>query len=120
MSIQASTQIPQKYEELFCKATEIIAPHVNSKRISVFFVRDILIVNLVVEERISEYWRDVIIYNLSKIEKFQDERQIMVIFLEELVHAYYDTLDEYFVGNKVAELYPDVTFNEKTHQYEFK
>ena len=43
----------------------------------------------------------------------------MVIFLEELVHAYYNTFDEDFVGAKVAEIYSDISFNSVTHKYEF-
>ena len=115
----ASTNVSEKYVELFNEATELISPFVESKKISAFFVRDELKILLTAKERIAEWLPNVIIYNLSKIDKIQDDRNIMVIFLEELVHAYYNTFDEDFVGKKVAEIYDDISFNSITHKYEF-
>ena len=41
----------------------------------------------------------------------------MVILLEELVHAYYDSLDKEYVGKIVAQMYPQVKFDAVTMQY---
>ena len=60
LSISTDTQIPSKYETLFCEATKIVAKHgVTPKPITVFFVRDVLQVHLTIQDRIAEYWRDV-------------------------------------------------------------
>ena len=120
IQILTSTQIPENYERLFCKATELISSFVDSKKITVFFARDVLTIRLTAEGRIAEWMPNVIIYNLSKLDIIDDERNLMTIFLEELVHAYFCTFDEDFVGKKVAEIYSDILFKENSHKYEFK
>lgn len=120
ISIAASTEVSAKYISLVCEATRIIAPHVRPKKITVFFVRDVLTVNLTVVDRVAEYWRDIIVYNLAKVDLFKDdEHRLAVIFLEELVHAFYDTLDELVASKKVAELYPKVSVDTNTGNYMF-
>lgn len=120
IEIHTDMTIPERYVELFCKASELIAPFVQSKKIVVFFVRDVLIFNLTNVDRIAEWMPNVIIYNLSKIDQIPDERNLMVVFLEELVHAYFCSFDEGFVGEKVAEIYHEISFNQNNHKYEFK
>jgi hypothetical protein len=41
----------------------------------------------------------------------------MVILLEELVHAYHDSLDKEYVGKIVAQVYPQVKFDATKMQY---
>lgn len=119
LELHTGTQIPEIYNRLFCKATELIEPFVTPKKIVAFFVRDVLTMRLTAEGRIAEWMPNVIIYNLSKIDEVKDERNVMVVFLEELVHAYFCSHDEDFVGEKVAEIYPEITFNRIKHKYEF-
>ena len=119
LELHTDTQIPEIYNKLFCRCTELIEPFVKPKKIVAFFVRDVLTLRLSAEGRIAEWMPNVIIYNLSKIDQVKDERNLMVIFLEELVHAYFSSHDEDFVGEKVAEIYPEITFNRITHKYEF-
>jgi hypothetical protein len=120
LELHSDTTIQPNYEELFCKATELIAPFVQSKKIVVFFVRDKLIFNLTVADRIAEWMPNVIIYNLSKLEQIPDERNLMCVFLEELVHAYFCSFDEVFVGEKVAAIYNKISFNKTKIKYEFR
>jgi len=118
MQIFVIEGISEKYSKFFCKSTELIAPHVEPKKLAVFFTRKSLTFLLTHPDRVAEYMR-VILYNLDKIDAIPDDRRLVVIFLEELVHAYYDDDDEIWVGKKVAELYPDVLFNEEKVKYEF-
>lgn len=119
LELHTDTQIPESYNKLFCKATELIAPFVTPKKIVTFFVRDVLTMRLNAEGRIAEWMPNVIIYNLSKMDEVKDERNLMVIFLEELVHAYFCSHDEDFAGEKVAEIFSEIKFNRIKHQYEF-
>ena len=108
----------EKYEKLFCKATELIAPHVDPHNITVYFTRKQVIIELA-SPTIFAQWLPTIYYNLDMIDtKINDERNLMIIFLEELVHAYFFTNDEVWVGKKVAELYTGIKFNEQTKKYE--
>jgi len=118
MQIFVIEDISEKYTEFFCKCTELIAPHVESKKLAVFFIRKQLTIQLTDPHKIAEYMR-TILYNLDKIDAIPDDRNLMAILLEELVHAYYDEDDEIWVGKKVAELYPDILFNEEKGKYEF-
>ncbi len=74
-------------------------------------------INLTAQEKIAEYWRDMIVYNLARMDLHHDEREVMVILLEELVHAYYDSLDKEYVGKIVAQVYPQVKFDAVKMQY---
>lgn len=119
LQLLTDTNIPQNYESLFCNATQLIAPFVSPKRITVFFVRDALNLKLTAEGRIAEWMPNVIIYNLSMMEKIDEQRNLMTVFLEELVHAYFCSFDENFVAEKVAEIYPKISYNRQLHKYEF-
>ena len=118
MQIFVIEDISEKYTKFFCKSTKLIAPHVEPKKLAVFFTRKKLTIHLTHPNRIAEHMR-VILYNLDKIDTIPDDRNLIAIFLEELVHAYYDEDDEIWVGKKVAELYPDILFNEEKGKYEF-
>lgn len=117
LSLSADASVSARYEALFIKATNLLAPTVKPKPITVFFVRDVLKVNLSTQQKIAEYWRDVIVYNLAIMDHHHDEREIMVILLEELVHAYYDSLDKEYVGKIVAQVYRQVKFDTAKMQY---
>ena len=117
LSLSADASVSARYEALFIKATNLLAPTVKPKPITVFFVRDVLKVNLSTQQKIAEYWRDVIVYNLAIMDHHHDEREIMVILLEELVHAYYDSLDKEYVGKIVAQVYWQVKFDTAKMQY---
>ena len=118
MQIFVIEEISEKYTKFFCKSTKLISTHVKPKKLAVFFTRKKLTINLTHPNRISEHMR-TILYNLDKIDAIPDDRKLMVIFLEELVHAYYDEDNEVRIGKKVAELYPDILFNEEKEKYEF-
>lgn len=118
MQIFVIEDISEKYTKFFCKSTKLIAPRVEPKKLAVFFTRKELTIHLTHPNRIAEHVR-VILYNLDKIDTIPDDRNLIAIFLEELVHAYYDEDDEIWVGKKVAELYPDILFNEEKGKYEF-
>ena len=117
LSLSADASVSARYETLFIKATNLLAPTVKPKPIAVFFVRDVLKINLTAQEKIAEYWRDMIVYNLARMDLHHDEREVMVILLEELVHAYYDSLDKEYVGKIVAQVYPQVKFDAVKMQY---
>lgn len=117
-------QLPQHYIDLFCKATHLLAPAIKDiphvYLVHVFFVYDRLTVEVTDKQKIAEYFGRTILYPYVNLQRYvNDERRLVVIFLEELVHAYFDTGDEVFVGKKVAELYPEVGFNETTGEYIF-
>ena len=118
MQIIVREDISEKYTKFFCKSTELIAPHVEPKKLVVFFTRKQVTIQLTHPDSIGEHMR-VILYNLDKIDTILDDRNLMAVLLEELVHAYYDEDDEIWVGKKVAELYPDILFNEEKGKYEF-
>ncbi len=118
MEIFVIEDISEKYTKFFCKSTKLIAPHVEPKKLVVFFTRKQVTIQLTHPDRIGEHMR-VILYNLDKIDTILDDRNLMAIFLEELVHAYFVVDDEIWVGKKVAELYSDILFNEKKEKYEF-
>jgi len=119
LQVIIGTQIPPNYEKLFCKATELIAPFVESKKITAFFVRDELRMKLI-KPVYAEWFPNFLVYNVAKIEKITDERLLLVIFLEELVHAYYSSFDEDFVSKKVTEIYPEISYNSQNQQYEIR
>lgn len=77
------------------------------------------VVNLTVVDRIAEFWRDIIAYNLEKIEQ-KDKSLWKIIILEELVHCYVDTLDERVAGLIVASLIPEIDFDVATMTYKAK
>lgn len=87
------------------------------KKATITFCREhTFVVRLGVEERIAEYWRDIIVYDLDKIE-IRTDLEVKVILLEELVHCYVDTLDEKVTGLIVASLIPEISFDIDSMSY---
>ena len=113
------TPLSPRLIELFCETTNIIANVKNVKTVNVFFVRSILYL-IVSKYQYGLHIKDIIIYDIDKIEKFKDERKIIVIFLEELVHALLNIEDEIKTSLKVSELYPLVDADPITGKYIFK
>jgi len=105
--------INPKIVELFHRAIKLVntLTDLKHKKATITFVRNNkFTVDLVIRDRLAEYWRDMIVYNLDKIEQ-KDELSLSIILLEELVHCYCDTLDEKITGLIVASLIPDIIFD---------
>lgn len=108
--------------DLFHKAFQLVntIDDIKHKKPTITFCRkNLFTVDLSAVDRLGEYWRDIIIYNLDKIEK-KDDLDISVILLEELVHCYCDTLDEKVTGLIVTSLIPEIYFDTSTMQYKRK
>lgn len=114
--ILTSEPIKEELIKLFCKATELIAPLVRPGKIKVIFTRKCFTITID-DNIIGCRFRELLIFDLSKIEKISDERYVIAAFVEEFVHSYLDSDDEELTARKVVELYPALVFDQKTGEY---
>jgi len=108
-----------KFLDSFHKAYQLLntLDEIKDKKPTICYCRNNrFVMDLVVEDRIAEYIRDLIIYNLDKMETKSD-LELLVIHLEELVHCYCDTLDEHLTGRIVVSLIPEIRFDEESCSY---
>ena len=116
LTILTSEPISEDLVKLFCKATELLDPIIRPVRIKVVFARKYFIITIP-EDTIACRIHELLIYDLSKLEKITDKRYIIAVFLEEFIHCYLNSEDENLVARKTGELYPELTFDEKTGKY---
>ncbi len=112
-------KVPPAWIKLFEQAWERLHnfDDLHNKQCTVVFaIGGKLVVDLVIKERIAEYWRDLIVYNVEKMQG-KTNKELEVIFLEELVHCFFDSLDETAVSLLVASQIPGISFDLKTRQY---
>jgi len=115
-----SQKILLKYSEAFelLKTLEILKP----KQPVVFFYRIGKFVPNLIELNLKNtgaYFKDIIIYDLDKLE-VDNDTAILIAILEELVHCYCETCDETKAGLIVASLIPEIYFDTSAMQYKRK
>jgi hypothetical protein len=116
MTIICTTNVSQLLVELFCHATRIIAKEVDPKPIKIIFTSHQF--QIIINENLwAIYIKDMIIYDVNKIETLRDCRMIIAILLEELVHVYFNISDELEASLKVVELYPEIQCDPETGRY---
>jgi len=113
MKIVLNTEVPERIQELFSKAIEIVSQYVKPERATVIFCRGSFPVTFT-PEHVGIYVKNLIAFDLSKLET-KDNKMIMAAFLEEFAHCLLDIEDEKEVGYKVAEIYSEVGFDGKKY-----
>jgi len=116
LTIMTSEPIREELVKLFCKATELIEPIIRPGKIKVVFARKHFRITID-DDIIGCRVRELLIFDLSKIEKISDERYVIAAFVEEFVHCYLDSDDEELVARKMVELYPALVFDQETGKY---
>ena len=117
LKIEFVSHVPKRVIGLFQAAINIIArAGAPNKPVKVIFARGSFPIRFS-DDHIGIYIRNLIAYDVDKLEKIKHDELLMAALLEELVHIYFDIDDEVKVGKKVAELYPRVKFDEKRCQY---
>lgn len=97
-------------KNFFNISTRIIAPYIpktNLEKASVVFVRKFFSYNLEVGNIYGVYLKHLIIYDLNKLESLLRKNkveQLVAVFLEELVHCYFNIRDEDKAAKKVIWL----------------
>jgi len=109
MKITCCTNVPIKMQQLFSQAIDTIFPHIKPQKMTIVFTRKEFSVRFE-EECIGMYVRNLIIFDLNKLETKHDY-MVIVAFLEEFAHCLFGIDDEKEVGYKVSEIYPKVTFD---------
>lgn len=110
------TQVPNYLVELFCKATRIISKVSEPQFLKIIFYRRQFKINTA-EDHVAVYIKNMILYDLDKIEAITDKRMILAVLLEELVHALLGIHNEVETSLKVSELYPEIKADPITGQY---
>ena len=116
MKIILSTSVSKELTELFCKATDIISKEAKPKPLKIIFYRKQFRI-ITSEEQVAVYIKNLILYDLDKIDEITDKRMILAVLLEELVHALLEIDNEVKASLKVCELYPEIKADNITGQY---
>jgi len=109
MKIVCCTEVPERIEELFGRAIEIIFPHIKPEKITVIFARKQFVISFS-DVHVGIYVKNLIAFDLDKLE-IRDDNMIIAAFLEEFVHCLLNISDEKEVGYRVSKIYPNVLFN---------
>ncbi len=116
LTIFALEPIKEEIVKLFCEATTLLSPIIRPNKVNVVFARKNFTITMG-DNMIGCRIRDLLIYDLSKIEKITDKRYIIATFVEEFIHCYLDSDDEDLAARKTVELYPELIFDQKSHRY---
>jgi len=109
MKITCCSDVPLRIQQLFSEAIKIIFPHIRPQKMTVVFSRGDFPVRFI-DEHVGIYVRNLIAFDLNKLEKKHDDI-IIATFLEEFAHCLFGIDDEKEVGHKVSEIYPRVIFD---------
>lgn len=110
------TSVPKYFEELFCEATRIIAKVAKPQLLKVIFYRKQFKI-ITSEDQIAVYIKNMILYDIEKLEAITDKRMVLAVLLEELVHALLEIHNEVDTSMKVSELYSEIKADPITGQY---
>jgi len=116
MKIVLRANVSKEIADLFCEATKIISKTVHPKPLKIIFYREQFKI-LTSPEHIAVFIKNLILYDLDKIEAITDQRMILAVLLEELVHALLEIDDEVETSLKVSELFPKIKADPVTGQY---
>ena len=110
------TSVSDKIIKLFCEAIRVIARVAKPKPLKIIFYRKQFTITTS-EDHVAVIIRNLILYDLDKIDEITDDRMILAVLLEELVHILLDMTNEVEVSLKVSELYPQIKADPVTGQY---
>lgn len=116
IKIVITTSVPKNFEELFCEATRIIAKVAKPQSLKVIFYRKEFKI-ITSEDQVAVYIKNLILYDVEKLEGITDKRMVLAVLLEELVHALLEMHNEVETSLKVCKLYPEIKADPITGQY---